>query len=67
MEATRIIRRTLDATQLPIIAMTAHAMADDRRQCLAAGMNDHIPKPIDPAAVGAMLQRWVRPRVPHKL
>jgi signal transduction histidine kinase/CheY-like chemotaxis protein len=62
MEATRLIRRTLDATQLPIIAMTAHAMEDDRRLCLAAGMNDHLPKPIDPAAVGGMLRRWVVPR-----
>ncbi len=67
MEATRLIRRRLDATQLPIIAMTAHAMEDDRRQCLDAGMNDHIPKPIDPAAVGGMLRRWVMPRAPYAL
>ncbi len=67
IEATRIIRRDFDATQLPIIAMTAHAMEDDRRQCLDAGMNDHIPKPIDPAAVGGMLRRWVMPRAPQAL
>jgi CheY-like chemotaxis protein len=67
MEATRIIRRTLDAGQLPIIAMTAHAMEADRRLCLEAGMNDHLPKPLDPVAVGQILRRWLVPRAPHVL
>jgi hypothetical protein len=67
MEATRLIRRKLDAAQLPIIAMTAHAMEDDRRLCLEAGMNDHLPKPIDPAAVGHMLRRWLVPRTSRVL
>jgi hypothetical protein len=62
MEAARLIRRKLDASQLPIIAMTAHAMEADRRLCLEAGMNDHLPKPLDPAAVGEMLRRWLAPR-----
>jgi signal transduction histidine kinase/CheY-like chemotaxis protein len=62
MEAARLIRRKLDASQLPIIAMTAHAMEADRRLCLEAGMNDHLPKPLDPAAVGDMLRRWLAPR-----
>jgi signal transduction histidine kinase/CheY-like chemotaxis protein len=67
MEATRLIRRTLDAAHLPIIAMTAHAMEADRRLCLEAGMNDHLPKPLDPVAVGQMLRRWLVPRAPHAL
>jgi signal transduction histidine kinase/CheY-like chemotaxis protein len=60
LEATRVIRRSIDAAQLPIIAMTAHAMLEERRQSLEAGMNDHLTKPIDAAAVTASLRRWLR-------
>ncbi|CNH42903.1 hybrid sensory histidine kinase BarA [Yersinia aldovae] len=45
--ATRYIRESLGLKELPIIAMTANAMASDRDACLAAGMNDHIGKPFD--------------------
>jgi CheY-like chemotaxis protein len=47
-EATRAIRSDARYDSLPIIAMTAQAMAEERDQCLAEGMNDHITKPIDP-------------------
>ncbi len=47
---------------LPIIAMTAHAMAGDAEKSLAAGMNDHVTKPIDPNELFAALLKWVRPR-----
>ena len=59
--------RELEAKQpppngrLPIIAMTAHAMAGDQEKSLAAGMNDHITKPIDPAQLFGTLSKWVRP------
>jgi CheY-like chemotaxis protein len=45
--ATRVIRKQLQLVRLPIIAMTANAMASDRAECLAAGMNEHVGKPFD--------------------
>jgi two-component system sensor histidine kinase/response regulator len=58
-EATRIIRGLPGCDRLPIIAMTADAMADDRAKCFAAGMNDHVSKPIDPELLFATLNTWV--------
>jgi CheY-like chemotaxis protein/HPt (histidine-containing phosphotransfer) domain-containing protein len=61
-EATRCIRDpgsgVLDHT-IPVIAMTARAMADDRRLCLETGMNDHLPKPVDPEALAQILGKWL--------
>jgi two-component system sensor histidine kinase/response regulator len=61
IEATRVIRSDPRLQDLPIIAMTANAMASDREQCLKAGMNDHIGKPIDPDELFSVLLRWARP------
>ncbi|AYH42627.1 response regulator [Azoarcus sp. DN11] len=60
--ATREIRRLPGAAALPVVAMTANAMAGDRDQCIAAGMNDHLAKPIDPERLWAALMRWISPR-----
>jgi len=58
IEATKVIRADARFETLPIIAMTANAMAVDRDRCLDAGMNDHIAKPIDPDQLFAVLLRW---------
>jgi PAS domain S-box-containing protein len=49
------------ARELPIIAMTAHAMTGDREKSLEAGMNDHVTKPINPEELFEALTRWVKP------
>jgi len=60
--ATRILRGMPQFDALPIIAMTANAMQSDREACRAAGMNDHVAKPIEPRDLFATLLRWVKPR-----
>ncbi len=62
LAATRAIRADPRFAQLPIVAMTANAMANERDQCLAAGMNDHLAKPIKATALAAVLTRWIAPQ-----
>lgn len=58
--ATAAIRANPSCATLPILAMTAHVMAEERALCLKAGMNAHIAKPIDPDILFDMLARWDR-------
>jgi CheY-like chemotaxis protein/HPt (histidine-containing phosphotransfer) domain-containing protein len=58
-KATRAIRKDKRFKGLPIIAMTAHAMAGDREKSLKAGMNDHVSKPIDPEELYRTLEKWI--------
>ena len=59
LSATRAIRQLPGRGALPIVAMTANAMASDRQRCLDAGMNDHLSKPIDLDQLAATLQHWL--------
>jgi PAS domain S-box-containing protein len=59
--ATGEIRKDERFKDLPIIAMTAHAMAGDEDKSLTAGMNGHITKPIDPDQLFSTLQKWIQP------
>ena len=58
LSATREIRKKPDCQQLPILAMTAHAMKGEREKSLEAGMNDHITKPIDPMLLYAAICKF---------
>jgi PAS domain S-box-containing protein len=61
-EATRLIRIPATGTlnpRIPIVAVTAGAMADDRQKCIEAGMDDYLSKPVEPAKLARMLDKWL--------
>ncbi|MCB1887333.1 MAG: PAS domain S-box protein [Rhodocyclaceae bacterium] len=61
IEASRRIRAMADHQNLPIIAVTAHALPDERRRCIEAGMCDVVTKPVDPARLAAAIARQLLP------
>ena len=58
-EATRVLREDPLTRDIPIIALTAHALADDRERAQAIGFTSYLAKPIEPRAVAAEVQRWI--------
>ena len=63
IQATREIRSIPKYESLPIIALTANAMEDDRRRCLEAGLNDVVAKPINPTILYRTIRQWAKPVV----
>jgi len=62
LHATRAVRLLPEGAHLPIIAMTAAAMDEDKQACLAAGMDAHVSKPIDPKELVRTLLAWIPAR-----
>ena len=58
-EATKILRQDPATRDIPIIALTAHALADDRERATAVGFTAYLAKPIEPRAVVAEVRRWI--------
>jgi CheY-like chemotaxis protein len=58
-EATRILRADPATRDIPIIALTAHALADDRERATAVGFTSYLAKPVEPRAVAAEVRRWI--------
>jgi PAS domain S-box-containing protein len=66
-QATKALRQYKVHDDMPVLAMSANAMSHDREQCLAVGMNDHIPKPVDRKQLLSALCKWIKPLSKQRL
>jgi CheY-like chemotaxis protein len=68
LTATRALRQHAEWAKLPVVAMTANALPEDRERCLQAGMNDYVAKPIEPERLWQALVQWIAPQdtQPHR-
>jgi len=64
LTATKLIREEVGLNEIPIVAMTAHAMKEDKQKCLEAGMNDYITKPFKPGNFYEVVLRWLKASTP---
>jgi len=60
LTAAREIRRLAKGADLPIVALTAHARTEDRKESFSAGMNDHLTKPLDVNDLFRCLDKWIK-------
>lgn len=58
-EATRILRKDPETSTIPIVALTAHALQDDREKAAQVGFTSYLAKPVEPRAVVAEVRRWI--------
>ncbi|WDP91667.1 MAG: response regulator [Desulfobacter sp.] len=65
--AVKAIRSDARFADLPVIAMTAHALEGDREKCFGSGMNDYVSKPFDDKDLFAVLVKWIRPKAGARL
>jgi CheY-like chemotaxis protein len=61
LDATRLLRQRENEHRIPVVALTAGALLDERNECFEAGMDDHLSKPFTPESLIAMLSRWLTP------
>jgi CheY-like chemotaxis protein len=64
LETTRRIRQRLAGRPLRIVALTANAIDEDRADCMAAGMDDFITKPVKQSELRRLLEMWLKPSPP---
>ncbi|HEY7766745.1 response regulator, partial [Longimicrobium sp.] len=65
VSATRILKSDPATAGIPVLAITAHALADDRSRALEAGFDAYLTKPIEPKEVVAAVMRWTGPAIPE--
>jgi CheY-like chemotaxis protein len=64
LDATRSIRTQDGMADIPIVALTAHALIEEKEKCLNSGMNDFLAKPVSPKSLSDMITKWCSPPSP---